>query len=66
MLKSDKDTKVLSVRCMNHSIINKRSYCLPPYGTPAHDVLTYHSVSGQSLAVNFEALAVSASQKDPK
>lgn len=53
-----------SVRYINYSLINERGHCIPPYSTPAHAISTYHSVSGQSLVINIEVLAASASQKD--
>lgn len=59
-------TEARSVRYINYSLINERSHCLSPYNTPAHAVSSYNSVSGQSLAIDLEVPAVSASRKDPK
>ncbi|OGM47946.1 hypothetical protein ABOM_002796 [Aspergillus bombycis] len=40
------------VRYINYSLINERGRCKNPYRTWAHPVTAYHSVSGNSLAID--------------
>lgn len=59
-----RSSQARSVRYINYSLINERDHCLPPYSTPAHAVSTYHSVSGQSLAIDLGVPAASVPQRD--
>ncbi|KAK9350788.1 hypothetical protein V1523DRAFT_428700 [Lipomyces doorenjongii] len=45
-------TKERKVRYVNYSLINERGRCLEPYSSPSHAVSVYHSVSGESLAID--------------
>lgn len=40
------------VRYVNYILRNERRSCADPYGTPAHAVAVYHSVSGRALTVD--------------
>jgi hypothetical protein len=50
-LQERKDTE-RSVRYISYCLINERNHCNAPYGTAAHPVSVYHSVSGRGLAVD--------------
>ena len=46
-------------RYINYSLINERSHCNSPYGTPGHPASVYHSVSGRCLAIDLNIPALS-------
>ncbi|KAE8156378.1 hypothetical protein BDV40DRAFT_309690 [Aspergillus tamarii] len=47
------------VRYINYSLINERGHCRNPYSTWAHPATVYHSVSGQSLAIDLNVASSS-------
>ncbi|KAJ5468140.1 hypothetical protein N7475_005892 [Penicillium sp. IBT 31633x] len=54
------------IRYISYSLINERSNCKAPYSTPQHAVSVYHSVSGQSLAVDLTVPALASPGLSPE
>ncbi|KAJ5600796.1 hypothetical protein VI817_001773 [Penicillium citrinum] len=42
------------VRYISYSLINEREHCKPPFSTSDHAAAVYHSVSGQSMAIDLD------------
>ncbi|KAJ5773503.1 hypothetical protein N7457_008399 [Penicillium paradoxum] len=53
------------VRYINYSLINERSHCESPYSSPQHAASVYHSVSGQSLAIDLTVPGLASSGSSP-
>ncbi|KAL3456877.1 hypothetical protein BJX64DRAFT_293647 [Aspergillus heterothallicus] len=47
----DADSHV-AARYVNHSMINLRRYCQPPYNGPDHAAAAYHTISAQAMAID--------------
>lgn len=53
---SPRDTRedAREFRYVNHSMINLRPYCQPPYNGPDHAAAAYHTISAQALAIDVD------------
>jgi hypothetical protein len=54
------------VRYISYSPINERSQCKEPYNKPEHAASVYHSVSGQSLAIDLTVPPLANSNPTPE
>ncbi|KAJ5376116.1 hypothetical protein N7509_013002 [Penicillium cosmopolitanum] len=50
----ERRSKKRSVRYISYSMMNERRHCKEPFHTPLHAAAVYHSVSGQSMAIDLE------------
>jgi hypothetical protein len=57
-------TEARTVRYVNYCLINERPNCEAPYSTPNHAAAVYHSVSGNSLALDLKIPSVAERSKD--
>ncbi|OJJ44623.1 hypothetical protein ASPZODRAFT_71366 [Penicilliopsis zonata CBS 506.65] len=48
------------VRYISYSLINERAHCTQPFSTAQHAVSVYHSVSGQSMAIDLSVPAAAS------
>lgn len=50
----ERRSQARKVRYISYSLINERGHCKEPFSTTRHAVAVYHSVSGQSMAIDLD------------